>query len=230
MLPIAPHSVTVVVLFRHMLSSAKSQIMPLSHWLELWVQQFSCGNPQNSMVSMRCAIKTYVYVWTTFITLIRSVLPICSSLSFITNLRELLIYFLSLYIHLLWIFHVMHIVIYTMCNLFFFKFIIIAKSGIQRGGETGRSSVRLFPPQVTAKAGAVSIWSQEPDTSSSRSPTWVQGPKVLGHLRLLSQATGRELEGKRGFRDRTDAHMGSWACKARTLTTVPPCRALYSFF
>ena len=55
--------------------------------------------------------------------------------------------------------------------------------------------------------------------ASSVSPTRVQGPKALGHPQLLSRATGRELEGKRGCGDRTDAHMGSRVCKARTLTT-----------
>ena len=51
---------------------------------------------------------------------------------------------------------------------------------------------------------------------SSGSPTRVQGPKALGCTRLLSRATGRELEGKWGCRDRTGAYMGSWGCKART--------------
>ena len=53
----------------------------------------------------------------------------------------------------------------------------------------------------------------------------MQGPKALGRPQLLSRATGRELEGKRGCRDRTSSHMGSRACKARTLTTAPPRRA-----
>ena len=37
--------------------------------------------------------------------------------------------------------------------------------------------------------------------ASSGSPTRVQGPKALGRPQLLSQATGRELEGKRDCRD-----------------------------
>ena len=55
--------------------------------------------------------------------------------------------------------------------------------------------------------------------ASSGSPTQVQGPKALGWPQLLSWATGRELEGKLGCRDRTGTHMGSRVCKARTLTT-----------
>ena len=35
--------------------------------------------------------------------------------------------------------------------------------------------------------------------ASSGSPTQVQGPKALGHPRLLSRATGRELDGKTGL-------------------------------
>ena len=62
--------------------------------------------------------------------------------------------------------------------------------------------------------------------ASSGSPKRVQGPKALGRPPpLLSQPTGRELDGKRGCRDRTSAHMGSWVFEARTLTTAPPCRA-----
>ena len=37
--------------------------------------------------------------------------------------------------------------------------------------------------------------------ASSGSPTQVQGPKDVGHPRLLSRATGWELNGKRGGRD-----------------------------
>ena len=59
--------------------------------------------------------------------------------------------------------------------------------------------------------------------ASSGSPTRVQGPKALGRP---SRATSRELEGKQGCRDRTGAHMGSRACKARTLSTAPPRQAL----
>ena len=55
--------------------------------------------------------------------------------------------------------------------------------------------------------------------ASSWTPTRVQGPKALGCPILLSRATSRELEGKQGCWDRTGAHMGSRACKARTLTT-----------
>ena len=65
--------------------------------------------------------------------------------------------------------------------------------------------------------------------ASSGSPTRVQGPKALGRQRLPSRATGRELEGKQGCRDRTGTHMGSWAYKGRTFTTVPPRRALPPF-
>ena len=33
------------------------------------------------------------------------------------------------------------------------------------------------------------------------SPTWVQSPKALGCPQLISQATGRELDGKQGHQD-----------------------------
>ena len=57
------------------------------------------------------------------------------------------------------------------------------------------------------------IRSQEPGASSG-SLTWVQGPKALGHPRLLSQATSRELGGKWGSGTKTGIHM-----EATTLAT-----------
>ena len=105
--------------------------------------------------------------------------------------------------------------------IYFFKDLFLLESQIYREErERGRSSVLWFTPQEAAMARTAPNRSQEPGASSG-SPTWVQGPKALGHPWLLSQATGRELEGKRGCRDRTGAHMGSQACKARTLTTAP---------
>ena len=62
--------------------------------------------------------------------------------------------------------------------------------------------------------------------ASSGSPMRVQGPKALGRPRLLSRATGRELEGKQGCWDRTGAHMGSQGVQGEDLTTVPPRWAL----
>ncbi|XP_069922976.1 trimethyllysine dioxygenase, mitochondrial isoform X3 [Oryctolagus cuniculus] len=48
--------------------------------------------------------------------------------------------------------------------------------------------VKLKPGKVAAMIGAGPIQSQEPG-DSSKSPTWTQGPKELGHLSLLSQVT-----------------------------------------
>nr|XP_051678770.1 kelch domain-containing protein 1 isoform X3 [Oryctolagus cuniculus] len=60
----------------------------------------------------------------------------------------------------------------------------------KRERERERSSIHWFTPQMAATAGAGTVRSQEPGTSS-RSPMWVQGPKYLGHLLLLSQAISR---------------------------------------
>ena len=60
---------------------------------------------------------------------------------------------------------------------------------------------------------------------SSRYSTQLQGHKGLVCARLLSRAIGGELEGKRGCRDRTIAHMESWVYKVRTLIAVPLSRA-----
>ena len=81
-------------------------------------------------------------------------------------------------------------------------------------GETER---QIFRPMIHSPSGRNGRYYADPKPgASSGSPMWVQVPKALGRPRLLSQATGRELEGKRGCWDRTGAHMGSRACKART--------------
>ena len=94
--------------------------------------------------------------------------------------------------------------------------LFIGKADIQRG-ETER---KIFRPMIHSPSERNGRCHAGPKLGVSfGSPTRVQGPKALGHPRLLSQSTGRELEGKRGCWDRTGAHMGSRACKARTPTT-----------
>ena len=92
-------------------------------------------------------------------------------------------------------------------------FIFVGKVDIQTG-ETGRSSVWWFTPQVSAKADAMQVQSQE--------HRQVQGPKALGHPGLLSQATSRELDGKQGLPGLELAP--TWdpvTFKGKTLTTAP---------
>ena len=107
---------------------------------------------------------------------------------------------------------------------FFFKdlflLIFIGKADIQRG-DTER---KIFRPMIHSPSERNGQYYAHPQSgASSRSPTQVQGPKALGCPRLLSRATGRELEGKRGCRDRTGAHMGSRVCKARTFNHLRHC-------
>ena len=88
--------------------------------------------------------------------------------------------------------------------------------------QTGETERKIFRPMIHSPSEHNGLYYANPKPgASSRSPTWVQGPKALGHPRLPSRATGRELDGKRGCRDRTGTHMGSQVCKARTLTTAP---------
>ena len=66
-------------------------------------------------------------------------------------------------------------------------------------GETER---KIFQPMIhfPSELNGQCYANLKPGASSG-SPTRVQGPKALGHPRLLSRATGRELEGKRGCQD-----------------------------
>ena len=85
---------------------------------------------------------------------------------------------------------------------FFFKdlflLFFIGKADIQRG-ETERKIFGLMIHSPSERNGR--CYSDPKPGASSGSPTQVQGPKALGRPCLLSQATGRELEGKRGCRD-----------------------------
>ena len=86
----------------------------------------------------------------------------------------------------------------------FFKdlFIYIAKSDIERGGESERNIFRLSSDSLPKWPKWPALCRSKPGARSSpRSPTLVQDPKALGCPQLLSRATGRELEGKRGCRD-----------------------------
>ena len=124
-----------------------------------------------------------------------------------------------------WYIIVLAIVIHLMINhaeilfFYFFKDLFLLsfhlKGGYTERRQRGRSSIRCFTPQVSATVDAMPIRSQEPLLGL---PRGCRVPKLwaLGRPRLLSQATVRELEGKQAAGIRTDAHMGSRACKART--------------
>ena len=79
----------------------------------------------------------------------------------------------------------------------------------ERGEGRGRSSIRWFTPQLATKAGAVLMRSQELPPGL---PMWVQGPKDLGHLPLLSQAIAKSWIGSGAAETRTGTHMGCWHC------------------
>ena len=83
-------------------------------------------------------------------------------------------------------------------KIYFYLFFFIGKAGIQRA-ETERKIFRLMIHSPSERNGR--SYANPKPGASSRSPTQVQVPKALGRPRLLSQATGRELEGKRGCRD-----------------------------
>ena len=82
-------------------------------------------------------------------------------------------------------------------DLFLLLFFLLERRIYREERQRGRSSVRSFTPQVSARGR---YYADPKPGASSGSPTRVQGPKALGRPRLLSQATGRELEGKRGCR------------------------------
>lgn len=74
--------------------------------------------------------------------------------------------------------------------------------------EIERCPICWFISQMAATATAKLIWRQEP-AGSSRSPTWVQGPKDLSPAQLLSQAIMRKLEGEMSTWAQTGTDMGS---------------------
>ena len=116
--------------------------------------------------------------------------------------------------------------IQDLCFLFSFFFkdlflLFFIGKDIQRG-ETERKIFRPMIHSQNERNGR--CYSYPKPGASSGSPTQVQGPKALGHPQLLSQATGRDLEGKRGCRDRTGAQMGSRHVQGEDLNhcaTVP---------
>ena len=81
---------------------------------------------------------------------------------------------------------------------YYYYYYFIGKADIQRG-ETER---KIFRPMIHSPSERNSRYYADPKPgASSGSPTPVQGLKAFGRPRLLSQATGRELEGKRGCWD-----------------------------
>ena len=79
-----------------------------------------------------------------------------------------------------------------------FLLFFIGKADIQRG-ETER---KIFHPMIHSTSEHNDPYYAGPKPGDSPgSPTRVQVPKALGRPRLLSRATGRELEGKRDCRD-----------------------------
>ena len=93
--------------------------------------------------------------------------------------------------------HVLQPVVTFFFKIYFY-YVFIGKADIQRG-ETER---KIFHPMIHSPSERNSQCYAGPKPgASSGSPTQVQGPKALGRPQLLSPATGRELEGKRGCRD-----------------------------
>ena len=97
----------------------------------------------------------------------------------------------------------MHSFFFFFKDLFFIIFFFYWK-----GGYTERRYREEDLPQVSTTADAMPIQSQEPLLGL---PHGCRVPKLwtLDRPRLPFRAIGRELEGKRGCRDRLDAHMGS---------------------
>ena len=86
---------------------------------------------------------------------------------------------------------------------FFFKIYFFIIFSLERRiyrdkRQRGRSSFRWFTPQVSATGR---YYANPKPGASSGSPTRVQGPKALGCPRLLSRATGRELDGNWSCQD-----------------------------
>ena len=88
--------------------------------------------------------------------------------------------------------------IYLFILKIYFYYFVIGKADIQRG-ETERKIFRPMIHSPSERNGPI-LCDLKPGDSSG-SPMRVQGPKALGHPRLPSRATGRELEGKQGYRD-----------------------------
>ena len=86
-------------------------------------------------------------------------------------------------------------------SFFFFLMIFIGKVDLQRGGETQRKIIRLMSHSPSSGNGWSSPSLKPGASSSSRSPTQVQGPNALGHPHLLYQANSTKLNEKHGSQD-----------------------------
>ena len=116
--------------------------------------------------------------------------------------------------------------------LFFFKHLFFIMFLLERRiyreeRQRGRSSFRWFTPQVSATADAMPTQSQEPLLGL---PRGCRVPKLWAILNCFPGPQAGSWKGSGAAGIRTGAHMGSRACKVRTLTTAPPRRALQHSF
>ena len=81
-------------------------------------------------------------------------------------------------------------------------------------------------PQASAMVDAMPISSKDPFMGL---PHRCRVPKIWAVLHCFSRVSSRDLDGKGAARIRTGAHMGSRACKVRTLTTSPSRLALFIY-
>ena len=88
--------------------------------------------------------------------------------------------------------------------------------------QRGRSSLWWFTPQVNSMAGTVLIHSQEPGISS-RSPTWVQGPKALTGFPGYKQRARWQVKQLPALQPLSIWDPGDF--KVRTLADWPRCLA-----
>ena len=106
-------------------------------------------------------------------------------------------------------------------NHFFFKDLFLLFFFYWKGGYTERRDREEDLPSDDS----FPKWAQWPMLCRSKARRLFRvshagaGSQSFGPSLTAFLGRGRELEGKRGCRDRTGAHMGSGACKARILTT-----------
>ena len=117
-------------------------------------------------------------------------------------------------------------------------YLFIGEAGRARARERERERER---ERDLPSAGSLPRWlqqlelrrskarSQEP-RASSRSPTWVQGPKHLGQPLLLSQATAESWMGKWSSRDSNQCPYVMPALRAAALPAMPQHQPSRKYF
>lgn len=87
----------------------------------------------------------------------------------------------------------------------------------------------FIPPKATTTRFGLH-WSQDPGCTSG-SPSWVQGPKPLGHFSLPSWALEQGAGQKRGWgQDFTEAHVGFWHFGTRSSYYIQLFKDLFIYF